>query len=38
MEVISNQVTKTLNCLGNVPPPVGEANTAKHKLGQCELL
>jgi hypothetical protein len=37
-EVSANAVTNTLNCLGNVPPPTGKENTAKKKLGQCELL
>jgi hypothetical protein len=37
-EVSANVVTNTLNCLGNVPPPLGKENTAKHKLGQCEAL
>jgi hypothetical protein len=43
VEVSENVVTNTLNCLSNVPAPVeGEfaefPNTAKHKLGQCQLL
>jgi hypothetical protein len=38
-EVSENVVTNTLNCVGNVPPPEAEfPNTAKQKLGQCELL
>jgi hypothetical protein len=37
-EVSANAVTNILNCGGNAPPPTGEENTAKKKLGQCELL
>jgi hypothetical protein len=37
-EVSANAVTNNLNCVGNEPAPVGMENTAKKKLGQCELL
>ena len=34
-EVSRKAVTKTLNCVGNVPPPFGKENTANQELGQC---
>jgi hypothetical protein len=36
--VALNAVGSNLKCEGNQPPPTGEGNTAKKKLGQCELL
>jgi hypothetical protein len=40
MLVRGNAVTNILDCAGNKPPPTDfeEPNTAKKKLGQCELL
>jgi hypothetical protein len=38
ISVEGNTVTNNLVCIGNVLPPKGTANTAKKKLGQCELL
>jgi hypothetical protein len=40
ISVSGNEVTTNLNCTGNKPPPIDleEPNTAKKKLGQCELL
>jgi hypothetical protein len=37
-EVFANSVGGNLNCEGNKPPPAGEGNSAKKKLGQCALL
>jgi hypothetical protein len=38
--VTENAITNKLNCTGNQPPPndLEKPNTAKKKLGQCELL
>jgi hypothetical protein len=38
LTVADNQVGKALVCRGNVPPPVGDGNTADRKKGQCRAL
>jgi hypothetical protein len=38
LAVFHNIVANNLECAANKPPPRGSSNTAKQKLGQCELL
>jgi hypothetical protein len=38
IEVSSNLVIDDLKCTANTPPPIGSANTAKAKTGQCATL
>jgi hypothetical protein len=38
LAVFHNKVANNLECAANKPPPIGSSNTAKQKLGQCELL